>query len=102
LGKFLGQKNPVPRHFWENIYAKVATFLRKNIFNSEVAIFGEYIAKAKQDSRTFLLSSMTSFSQIWRFPLKDDHQSTLPHAQNLKERNPAPQYDAWNQKLSIC
>ncbi len=25
------KKNPVPRIFWENIYAKVATFLRKNI-----------------------------------------------------------------------
>jgi hypothetical protein len=25
------KKNPVPRIFWENIYAEVATFLRKNI-----------------------------------------------------------------------
>ncbi len=69
------KKNPVPRIFLENIYAKGTTFWEK-IFNFEIAIFRKYIAKAKQDSRTFLLSSMTSFSQIWRLPLKDDHQST--------------------------
>ncbi len=87
FGKIYVPKLP---HFWEKI------------FNSEVAIFREYIAKANKILEHFYFPLRPRVAKFGAFLSRMiTNPPNLMH-KNLKERNPAHQYDAWNQELSIC
>jgi hypothetical protein len=72
----LQQKKSSAKDFLGKYICQSCHIFEKKYLILKSPYFEEYIAKTKQDSRTFLLSSTTSFSQIWRLRLKDDHQST--------------------------